>query len=149
MSEGLPPILAAEDEESDRMILELAFKRVKLRCPLVIVRDGQEVVDYLSGKGRFADRSAHPRPALIVLDLKMPRMNGFDVLTWLATKPEFKQIPVVVFSSSGDESDMKMARKLGASEYYVKPHRLDELIKIAHRMQACCSTGSAPDGMDR
>ena len=59
MSEKLPPILAAEDEESDRMILELAFKRVKLRCPLVIVRDGQEVVDYLSGKGRFADRELH------------------------------------------------------------------------------------------
>src|SRR5690349_6307541 len=145
MSEKLRPILAAEDEESDRMILELGFQRAKLSHPLVIVRDGQEAVDYLSGKGRYADRSAHPLPALLILDLKMPRMNGFDVLRWLAEQAEFKQIPVVVLSSSGDELDVKKARQLGAREYFVKPHRLDELIKIAHQMQARWLRGDATD----
>ena len=134
MSEKLPPILAAEDEESDRLILELAFQRAKLPYPLVIVRDGQEAVDYLSGKGRYADRSAHPLPALLVLDLKMPRMNGFDVLAWLARQQDFKRIPVVVLSSSADELDVNKARQLGAREYFVKPHRLDELIKMMHQM---------------
>ena len=134
MSEKPRPILAAEDEESDRMILGLAFERAKLPRPLVIVRDGHYAVEYLRGEGQYADRSAHPLPALIVLDLKMPRMNGFDVLAWLATQPEFKQIPVVMLSSSGDELDMKKARQLGAREYFVKPHSLDELIKIAHQM---------------
>ena len=136
MSEKLLPILAAEDEESDRLILELALERAHLPHPLVFVPDGQEVVDYLSGKGQYADRSAHPLPALLVLDLKMPGMNGFDVLAWLAEQTEFKQIPVVVLSSSSDESDMSKARELGALEYFVKPHRLDELVEIAHQMQA-------------
>jgi CheY-like chemotaxis protein len=136
MSEMVRPILAAEDEESDRIILKVAFQRAQLPHPLVLVRDGQEAVDYLSGTGRYADRSAHPLPALLVLDLKMPRMNGFDVLGWLAKQPEFKQLPVVVLSSSGDELDIHKARQLGAREYFVKPHHLDELIKIAHQMQA-------------
>src|SRR6185436_8485420 len=109
MSEKLRPILAAEDEESDRMILEMAFRRAKLPCPLVLVRDGQEAVDYLGGMGPYADRAAHPLPALIVLDLKMPRMNGFDVLRWLAEQPRFKEIPAVVLSSSADDIDMNKA----------------------------------------
>lgn len=136
MSEKLRPILAAEDEESDRIILELGFQRARLPQALVIVRDGQEAVDYLSGKGRYADRSVHPLPALLILDLKMPRMNGFDVLRWLAEQPDFKQLPAVVLSSSGDELDVKKARQLGAREYFVKPHSLDELIRIAHEMQS-------------
>jgi CheY-like chemotaxis protein len=145
MSEKLRPILAAEDEESDRMILELAFQRAKVPRPIVLVRDGQEAVDYLGGKGVFANRSAHPLPALIVLDLKMPRMSGFDVLAWLMTQPQFKGLPAVVLSSSADESDMKKARQLGAREYFVKPHSLDELMKIALQMQGFCSTTVTPN----
>jgi CheY-like chemotaxis protein len=144
MSDKIRPILAAEDEESDRIILELAFQRARLLCPLVIVRDGQEAVDYLSGKGRYEDRAAHPLPALIVLDLKMPRMNGFDVLAWLAKQPDFKEIPAVVLSSSADELDMNKARQLGAREYFVKPHSLDELINIAHQMQTHWLGAAAP-----
>lgn len=136
MSEDLRPILAAEDEESDRMLLELAFRRAKIPHRLVIVRDGQDAVDYLSGKGLYADRSAHPLPVLLVLDLKMPRMSGLDVLAWMARRLDFKQIPVVMLSSSGDEFDVAKARQLGAREYFVKPHHLDELIKIAQQMQA-------------
>jgi CheY-like chemotaxis protein len=143
MSEKRRPILAAEDEESDRMIMELAFQRANLCSPLVIVRDGAEAVDYLSGKGRYADRIVHPLPALIVLDLKMPRMSGFDVLAWIALQPELKEIPAVVLSSSADESDTQKARQLGARDYFVKPHSLDTLIKIAQEMQARWLTGAA------
>jgi CheY-like chemotaxis protein len=146
MNEKLPPILAAEDEEADRIILEPAFQRAQLLHPLVIVRDGQEAVDYLSGKGRYADRAAHPLPVLLLLDLKMPRMNGFDVLTWLATQAAFKEIPAVVLSSSADESDVNKARQLGAREYFVKPHSLGDLMKIAHQMQARWLPVAAPDG---
>ena len=135
MSEEIRPILAAEDDGSDRMILEMAFQRAKLPFPLIVVCDGQEAVDYLSGKGRYADRSAHPLPALIVLDLKMPRMNGFDVLAWLAEQQNFKDIPAVVLSSSADELDIHKARQLGAREYFVKPHVLGDLIEIAQLMQ--------------
>jgi len=136
MNEIVRPILAAEDEESDRLILELVFQKARLPHPLTIVRDGQEAVDYLSGTGRFIDRSAHPFPALLILDLKMPRMNGFDVLVWLATQPQLKELPAVVLSSSSDDSDVRKARELGAREYFVKPHKFDELIKIVQQMQA-------------
>ena len=136
MSRAPHPILAAEDEESDRLILELVYQRVNLPPPLVIVRDGQEAVDYLSGTSRFADRSIYPLPGLLVLDLKMPRMNGFDVLSWLATQPQFKALAAVVLSSSSDDSDIKKARQLGAREYFVKPHRFDDLVKIVHQMHA-------------
>jgi CheY-like chemotaxis protein len=136
MSEQFPLILAAEDEESDRLILEFAFQKAKLPHALIIVRDGQEAVDYLSGKGRYADRTNHPLPGLLVLDLKMPRMNGFDVLAWLTENRQFKELPVIVLSSSADETDMTKARQLGAREYFVKPHTLDALIIIAQQMQA-------------
>jgi CheY-like chemotaxis protein len=145
MSEKIRLILAAEDEASERLILEAAFERAKLPCPLVIVRDGEEAVDYLSGKGRYADRSAHPLPALVVLDLKMPRMNGFDVLTWLTTQPDLKKLPVVVLSSSAHESDVEKSRQLGALEYFVKPHSLGGLIDIVHQMQSRWLTVSPPE----
>jgi CheY-like chemotaxis protein len=144
MTEKFRPILAAEDEESGRMILELAFQKARLPCPLVIVNDGQEAVDYLGGKGLYTDRASHPLPALVVLDLKMPRMNGFDVLAWLAERPGLKEIPVVVLSSSADELDMNKARQLGARAYFVKPYKLDELIKIVQQMQTRWLVAAAP-----
>lgn len=147
MSQDKRPILAAEDEESDRMILKLAFQKAKVSHPLVLVCDGQEAVDYLAGKGPYADRSAHPLPALIVLDLKMPRMNGFDVLAWLAMQAEMKEIPAVVLSSSADESDMEKACRLGAREYFVKPHGFDKLVHIAEEIQSRWLTESQSDRM--
>jgi CheY-like chemotaxis protein len=135
MSEKLSPILAAEDEESDRIILDLASIKARLRHPLFIVRDGQEAVDYLRGHGRYADRVFYPLPALVVLDLKMPRMNGFDVLAWIATRSDFKGLPAVVLSSSSDESDIKKARQLGARDYFIKPHAISDLIGILNSLQ--------------
>jgi len=130
----MQPILAAENEETDRFILNLAYERTKLPRPLVFVSDGTECVEYLSGVGRFADRALHPLPALLLLDLKMPRMHGFEVLEWLATQPQFKDLPVVVLSSSSDDFDIRMARKLGARDYLVKPNSLDAIVKILQQL---------------
>ena len=134
MSTVMRPILAAEDEEIDRFILNLAFQKAKLSHPLVTVLDGEECVDYLSGVGRFADRTLHSLPALLLLDLKMPRMHGFEVLEWLAARPDFKSLPVVVLSSSSDDSDIQKARQLGARDYFVKPQSLDELVRILQQV---------------
>jgi CheY-like chemotaxis protein len=128
------PILAVEDEETDRFILNLAFEKAQLPHPLVTVRDGEECVDYLTGAGSFANRALHPLPALLLLDLKMPRMHGFEVLEWLTTRPEFKDLPVVALSSSSDGSDSQQARQLGARDYIVKPHSLDDLVKILQQL---------------
>jgi CheY-like chemotaxis protein len=135
MSASDRPILVAEDEESDSFMLQLACQKAGLTRPLVMVGDGGEAMDYLSGRGRFFDRAAHPLPALVVLDLKMPRMSGFDVLGWLADQPTFKELPVVVLSSSSDVSDIKKAQALGAREYFIKPHRLEDLVNIARRIE--------------
>jgi len=134
MSAIMRPILAAEDEETDRFILKLAFERAHLPIPLLTVNDGAECLDYLNGVGQFANRTLHPLPALLLLDLKMPRMHGFEVLGWLATQPEFKDLPAVVLSSSSDDSDIQKARQLGARDYFVKPQSLDELVRILQQL---------------
>jgi CheY-like chemotaxis protein len=131
-----PPILAADDEEADRFILKLAFEKAKLPHPAITVRDGKEVVDYLSGQAPFTDRALHPLPALLLLDLKMPRMDGFEVLAWLATQPDFKDLPVVVLSSSSDDSDIQKAQQLGARDYFIKPHALSEWANILRGLQS-------------
>ena len=131
----LAPVLAAEDEETDAYILRYAFEQARLANPLTIVGDGQEVVNYLAGAAPYSDRTLHPLPVLVTLDLKMPRMNGFNVLVWLRDRPEFKDLPVVVISSSSDDADINEARDLGARDYFVKPHLLDDFIEIARTIQ--------------
>jgi len=136
MSTGLPPVLYAEDEESDAFLLQRAFEKVNGSHPLIVVKDGQEAVNYLSARQPSHDRSDHPIPALILLDLKMPRMTGFDVLRWIARRPELKAVPVIVLSSSSAEADMRKARELGARDYLVKPHHLAEYLTIAQDLHA-------------
>jgi CheY-like chemotaxis protein len=143
MSVTFRPILAAEDEENDRFILKLAFDQAKLSHPLVTVRDGQECVDYLSGAAVYADRAIHPLPALLLLDLKMPRMHGFEVLEWVVTQPQFKNLPVFVLSSSSDDSDIQKARQLGAWDYFIKPHTLSDLVSILQRLQKHCLSAAS------
>lgn len=128
------PILAAEDEETDRFILNLAFNEAKLPHQLVTVRDGKECVDYLRGAAPYAYRDLHPLPSLLILDLKMPHMDGFEVLAWLATRPELKEIPAVVLSSSAHDLDIQKARELGARDYLVKPHVLSDLVTLLRNL---------------
>lgn len=112
------------------MLLRLAFRRAEIPFPLVIVHDGQAAVDYLTGLAPYGNRAAHPMPALVLLDLKMPRLNGFDVLAWWVTRPELRNVPVVILSSSSHPSDMAKARQMGAREYLVKPHGFAQLTKL-------------------
>lgn len=135
MSISLAPVLAAEDEETDAYILRFAFEQAGVANPLTIVGDGQELVDYLTGEAPYGDRAIHPLPGLVTLDLKMPRMNGFNVLDWLRGRPEFTDLPVIIISSSSDEADIREARRLGARDYYVKPHLLDDFVEIARAIR--------------
>jgi CheY-like chemotaxis protein len=129
------PVLAAEDDEGDAMLLRLAFKRAEIAHPLIVVRDGQEAIDYLNGQPPYDDRVAYPPPALLLLDLKMPRLNGFDVLAWWAARPELSDLPVVVLSSSSHETDVDEARKMGAREYIIKPHGFTQLTKLLQELR--------------
>ena len=130
MKSDSPPVLVAEDEPTDALILRIAFEQAGIPRSLVAVSDGKEAVDYLCGNPPYTDRSVHPLPALLLLDLKMPRMTGFDVLAWLASRPDFKDLPAIVFSSSSEEQDVSRARRMGARDYFIKPISLLDYVKI-------------------
>ena len=123
-------ILVAEDDPTDAYFFERAFRRAGLPVTLHFVRDGQEAVDYLHGKGQFADRARYPVPQLLLLDLKMPRLNGFDVLEWVRGQPGLSGVLIVIFSSSEEPRDMNRAYGLGANSYLVKPHSMAELTAL-------------------
>src|ERR1700733_1780773 len=98
-------VLYAEDEENDVILMRLAFKQASIGHRLEAVRDGNEAVDYLVGAGAFADRDKYPLPSLILLDLKMPGRSGHDVLKFIRTQPAICTLPVIVLTSSNQESD--------------------------------------------
>ena len=115
------PILVVDDNSDDVFFLCRAFKKAGLNHSIIHVSDGEEAVDYLSGKNGFEDRSQHPLPTLMLLDVKMPKLNGFDVLQWLLTRKDLEKLPVVMFSSSFEQEDVEQAKVLGATDYFTKP----------------------------
>src|SRR6266446_1902459 len=123
-------VLVADDDENDVLLLRRAFQKAGLSHTIIHVKDGQEAIDYLSGVG--AD--VKPPPNLLVLDLKMPRLDGFDVLEWLRSRQERLPVPVVVFSSSALPMDKEKAETLGAHDYLVKPDNFDSWILVAKRL---------------
>jgi CheY-like chemotaxis protein len=128
-------ILIADDDENDVSLLKLAFEEAKISNPIRVVRDGQEAIDYLSRKGIYADSDKHPWPAVMLLDLKMPRLDGFDVLTWWHQHNQGQYLPIIVMSSSNQESDIEAAMALGAAAYRVKPADFDYLVAVARELR--------------
>ena len=140
----LPLILLAEDQEDDVFLLHRALQKAAVANPIFVACDGQEAIDYLEGEGPYADRKTYPLPGLLLLDLKMPRMNGFDLLAWVQSHAAFDSLPTVVLSGSGQEQDVVKAKKLGADEYRVKPGAADELTKIVHELHVRWLTPAPP-----
>jgi len=128
-------ILHIDDDPNDVMLFEHACQKAGVYFDLHAVHDGDDAIAYLGGTGAFADRTKHPFPQLILLDLKMPRVNGFDVLGWIRSREEFKKLPVIVLTSSNHETDVKHAHALGASTYLVKPVGFDSLVELAKTVQ--------------
>jgi len=124
-------VLLAEDDENDVFFIQRAFQHAKIENPMHVVRDGQEAIEYLSGEGKFSDRRLFPLPYLLLLDLKMPRRTGLDVLDWMHEHPEFKCLPVVMLSSSAHQIDIERAYELGANGFVVKPASLEKRVELA------------------
>src|SRR6478672_12672813 len=114
-------ILLVEDDSNDVLLIQRAFRKASLSNPLQIVEDGEAAILYLKGEESFADRDRYPLPRLILLDLKLPRKSGFEVLVWLRQQPKFYGLPVVVLTSSKEKNDIQQAYLLGANSYLVKP----------------------------
>ena len=133
----LPVILHVEDDPNDVFLLNRAFKRAGLEVVLENAADGQQAIDYLSASGSYADRARFLPPELVLLDLKIPIMNGFEVLAWARAKAEFKNLPILVLTSSNYPADVQKAKQLGADEYLVKTAGFEEVIEnLRPRLQA-------------
>ena len=124
------PILYAEDDENDAYFLNRAFKAAGVEHPLVIVTDGQEAIDYCVGRGAYADRADYPLPYLALLDLNMPRKSGLDVLQWIRQESPLATLPVIILTSSLQDSDIDRAYRHGANAYLGKPSQPDDLIPL-------------------
>lgn len=115
-------VLLVEDDLNDIFLVKRAFKKARIQNPLQVVTDGSEAIDYLRGDGKYADRQVHPVPRLIVMDIKMPRKTGFEVLEWVKGQSHhLRRIPVIIVSSSESTEDINRAYELGANAYMVKP----------------------------
>jgi len=115
-------ILVVEDRKDDIILIQRALAQASVPNPVHVVGNGEEAQAYLLGTGQFSDRSEFPLPDLILLDLKMPKMDGFELLRWIRSQPELKTLRVVVLTSSEDIYDINKAYQLGANSFLVKPH---------------------------
>jgi CheY-like chemotaxis protein len=125
------PILVVEDEPDAFTLLEHAFEKAGIVTPLQTVQDGDQAIAYLKGEGPYVDRLAHPVPQLVLLDLKLPRCSGLEVLEWIRVQPALRGLPVIILTSSKERSDVRRAYAAGANSYLVKPSSLTRLIELA------------------
>jgi CheY-like chemotaxis protein len=120
-----------EDEPNDVFLIERAFRKCDSQHSLHSVNDGEQAIAYLSGAREFADRQKYPIPSLVLLDLKLPRRSGLEVLAWLRSRHDsLKRMPVIVLTSSKQTSDVNRAYELGANSYLVKPVAFDGLFEL-------------------
>ncbi|HTD85718.1 MAG TPA: response regulator [Candidatus Binatia bacterium] len=124
-------ILLAEDNEDHVMLTRRAFKMAGLINPLFVVQDGEEAIAYLSGEGKFSNRTEYPLPTLLLLDLKMPHKNGFEVLEWLRTQPTLAALRVVVLTTSDRIHDVNRAYQLGANSFLTKPVDFRDFVQLS------------------
>jgi len=128
-------ILLAEDREDDIFLIRKALDRGNIHNPLQIVRNGLEVISYMKGEGKFSNRAEYPLPDLLLLDLKMPMVDGFDVLRWIQQQPTLRALRTVVLTSSDHINDVNLAYHLGANSYLVKPHEFEQYVETVKSVQ--------------
>ena len=129
-------ILLVEDDSNDILFIQRAFRRSKLENSMQVVRDGDEAVAYLSGDGKYADRNLYPLPGMILLDLKLPRRSGLEVLEWIRNQPVIKRIPVVILTSSKENADVNTAYDIGVNSYLLKPVNYNALNEMIDTLNA-------------
>ncbi|HVE41172.1 MAG TPA: response regulator [Planctomycetota bacterium] len=141
-----PPtsILLVEDDENDVTFLKRAFGKVEMTVPLQVVGNGRLAIDYLGGTGRFSDRTKHPAPTHLLLDLKLPEKSGFEVLQWIRGVPALKDLRVAILTSSSEGPDLQRAKELEADCYLVKPMSFAGLLDVAKAIDEWVRLGRTP-----
>jgi DNA-binding response OmpR family regulator len=128
-------ILLVEDSEEDILLLKRAFRNAHIANPLNVVKDGEQAIKYLVSSGARVNGGRHPVPFLILLDLRLPRLSGFEVLEWIRERAELAGVIVVVLTNSDHVPDVSKARELGANSYLVKPGTFDEVVAMVKRIR--------------
>ena len=133
MASNSSTILLVEDDENDVLLIRRAFQKAGIESAMRRVGDGDAAVAYLSGAGEYADRARYPRPLAVLLDLKLPRRSGLEVLAWARKEAGLTHLPIIVLTSSRESADLEQAYALGANSYLVKPvefERLSDLVRL-------------------
>jgi len=128
--------MLVEDNPDDAELIQYAFEKVGIQNPLVVVTNGDAAVEYVGRTGAYADRTGQPPPELILLDLKLPRRSGFEVLSFIREHKPTQHTPVVVLTSSDQDEDVRRAYEFGANSYLVKPIGRDSLIEMVRTLKA-------------
>jgi CheY-like chemotaxis protein len=128
-------ILHVEDEANEVFLLQRAFTEAGINNPVEVATDGQMAIDYLSGLGQFADRAKYPLPNLILLDLKLPRRSGREVLQWVRSRPGLNKLVVIVFTSVNYIGDVSLAYELGANSFVIKPRDYSQYLDMARLLK--------------
>jgi CheY-like chemotaxis protein len=121
-------ILLVEDRADDVELIRRGLRRGRVKNPIQVVRDGEEAISYLRGEGKFSNRAEFPLPALVLLDLKLPGMDGFEVLQWVRSEPGLSGLRVIVLSSSEQIRDVNRAYELGANSFLLKPLDFEQFV---------------------
>ena len=127
-------ILLVEDNQMDVILTLDAFKEAKLNNKINVVNDGEDALNYLFGNGKFADRNLFPIPSLILLDLKMPGIDGFEVLRQIKKTEKLKRIPVIILTSSKEEGDRALSYDIGANSYLLKPVNFNGFVDVVKKI---------------
>lgn len=130
------PLLLADDDADEAFLVVRAFRDAGVANPVVVVPDGEAAIRYLEGRGEYADRLAHPWPALLMLDQKLPGRSGLEVLEWIRNGSGAPTLPVLVLSASTYDSDVQAAYLVGANGYLVKPATYEETVAMARAVHA-------------
>jgi len=132
---NLAQILLVEDNRMDVELTLDAFNEAKLFNTIHVAPNGQDALDYLFGRGKYADRNIYPLPSLILLDLKLPGIDGFEVLRQIKLTPVLKRLPVVILTSSREEGDRALSYDIGANSYLVKPVSFEGFLGVVREIE--------------
>lgn len=123
-------ILLAEDRDDDILLVRRSFSRANISNPLQVVRDGEEAISYLKGEGKYSHREEYPLPDLLLLDLKMPKKDGFEVIRWIRCRAALAALRIIVLTSCESLRDVNLAYKLGANSFLVKPLEFENYVQL-------------------
>jgi CheY-like chemotaxis protein len=129
-------LVLIEDNPDDSELIVRALRKAKILNPVTVIEDGEKALDYLNERGAYQDRASFPLPGLFLLDLKLPRVSGFEVLQAIRANPLTRRTLVIILTSSNQESDIRTAYDLGANSYLTKPMSGDSLVEMMLALDA-------------